>query len=613
MCGVVGYIGDKKALPVILEGLKILEYRGYDSSGVATLEKSKLKMVKTIGKIKDLEEKLAKEKLNGSIGIGHTRWATHGKPSTINSHPHQDMSEKLVLIHNGIIENYQTLKTKLEAEGISFKSETDTEVLAQLIGFYYRQKEDMPLESAVKKALREVDGAYAIVVMSEKEPEKLVVAKKASPLCLGLGKDENYIASDALAFIKHTNKVIYLKDGEMGVVTKQKVTLFTLDNKMITPKIDKLSLDPMAIDKGEYPHYMLKEIYEQPRAIQDTIDGRISADNDQIIFKDLALSEEYFVGIKRIIIVGCGTSWHSGLVGKFFIEKFSRVPVEVDYAAEFRYRSPLVDESVLVILISQSGETADTIAAIGEAQANGAKVLSIVNVPGSTIDRDSDASIYTFAGREIGVASTKAFSTQLVVLLLFALYLGKVRSSLPEDRMKRCLENLRLVPYRIPMIFSQVDHIKALAKDFIKHHNALYLGRGVGYPIALEGALKLKEISYIHAEGYPAAEMKHGPIALIDEKMPTVVLAFKGRRYDKIMSNIMEIKARGGKIIAIASEGNTDITKKLKHVITIPDATETASAILSVIPLQLLAYYIAVEKGCPVDQPRNLAKSVTVE
>lgn len=613
MCGVVGYIGEKKALPIILEGLKLLEYRGYDSSGIASLEKNKLKIVKTIGKIQDLEEKLTGEKINGTIAVGHTRWATHGKPSTINSHPHQDMSGDLVLIHNGIIENYQTLKTKLEAEGIKFKSETDTEVLVQLIGYYYKQQEGLPLESAVKKALREVEGAYAIVVMSEKEPEKLVVAKKASPLCLGIGKDENYIASDALAFIKHTNKVVYLKDGDVGVITRNRVTLFTLDNKNVPLKIEKLSLDPMAIEKGEYPHFMLKEIYEQPRAIQDTIDGRISADNDQIVFKDLALSEDYFSNIKRIVIVGCGTSWHAGLVGKYFIEKFSRVPVEVDYAAEFRYRSPLVDDSVLVMSISQSGETADTIAAIGEAQANGAKVLSIVNVPSSTIDRDSDAVLYTYAGREIGVASTKAFTTQIVVLLLFSLFLGKIKKSLPEDRMKRCLENLRLVPYRIPMIFSQVDHIKTLAKDFIKHHNALYLGRGVGFPIALEGALKLKEISYIHAEGYPAAEMKHGPIALIDENMPTVVLAFKGRRYDKIISNIMEIKARGGKVIAIASEGNNDITKKLKHVITIPDATETASAILSVIPLQLLAYYIAVEKGCPVDQPRNLAKSVTVE
>ncbi len=613
MCGVVGYIGNKHGLPIIMEGLKMLEYRGYDSSGIAVLEKNKLQIVKTVGKIQALEDKLKKLTFKGTTCIGHTRWATHGKPSTENSHPHQDASGKIALIHNGIIENYHVIKAKLEKEGIVFKSETDTEVLAQLIGFYYNKKDDLPLESAVKKALREVEGAYAIIVISEKEPDKLVVAKKASPLCLGVGKDEMFIASDAIAFVRHTNKAIYLKDEEIGILTRKNVTIVNLQNKIITPKIVTLSLDPTDIEKGEFAHFMLKEIYEQPRAIQDTIDGRISPDNDDVIFKDLNISEEFLLDVNRIVIVACGTSWHAGLVGKYYIEKFARISVEVDYAAEFRYRSPIVDDKTLVISISQSGETADTIAAIGEAQAQGSKVLSIVNVPGSTIDRDSDWTLYTYAGREIGVASTKAFTTQLVLLLLFSMYLGKLRSALPVDRMKKVLENLRIVPYQIPKIFSQIEYIKQIAKDFTKHHNALYLGRGVGFPIALEGALKLKEISYIHAEGYPAAEMKHGPIALIDENMPTVVLAFKGRRYEKVISNIMEIKARGGKVIAIATEGDRDIQLKLKHVLTIPETSESSSAILAVVPLQLLAYYIAVAKGCPVDQPRNLAKSVTVE
>jgi glucosamine--fructose-6-phosphate aminotransferase (isomerizing) len=611
MCGIVGYIGKKEALPIIIDGLKLLEYRGYDSAGIAVQHGHTLQVVKTVGKIAELEKELKKSKVEGTTGIGHTRWATHGRPSTANSHPHQDAAETLVLVHNGIIENYHVLKLKLEEKGIKFRSETDTEVLIQLIGIYYAQNQN--LEEAVRNSLNEVEGTYGIAVYAKADPHTIIVAKKASPLCLGLGNHEVFISSDAIAFIRHTKKAVYLKDEEMAVVTAKGVEIKTIKNKPVTLKVTELSLDPADIEKGEYPHYMLKEIFEQPRAIQDTIDGRISEDNTDVLFKNLKLTDEYFLQINRIVIAACGTSWHAALIGEYALEKFARIPVETEYAAEFRYRTPIVDERTLVITISQSGETADTLAAIGEAQAQGAKVLSIVNVPGSTIDRDSDAVLYTYAGREIGVASTKAFTTQLVVLTLFAGYLGKLRRNFPEEKMKMLLEGLRKLPNQLPKIFTQTEHIKKIAKKFCNHTNALYLGRGVGFPIALEGALKLKEISYIHAEGYPAAEMKHGPIALIDENMPTVVLAFKGRRYEKILGNIQEVKARKGKIIAVVTEGSEDLKDIADEIITIPFATETLSAILSVVPLQLLAYYIAVEKGCSVDQPRNLAKSVTVE
>ncbi len=612
MCGIVGYIGDPgRSLELTVNGLKLLEYRGYDSAGVAVKDAEQVTVVKTIGKISALEEKLKGQKLSGSICIGHTRWATHGVPSTENSHPHQDDARQITLVHNGIIENFTTLKIKLEEEGIVFRSETDTEVLAQLIGLYYRQ--DGPLEEAVSLALQNVEGAYAIAVISAKENGKIVVAKNSSPLCVGLGKNEVFLASDAIPFIKYTNKAVYLQDQQVGIITKEGLKLRNLSGKEVSYETKELSLNPEDIDKGEFEHYMLKEIFEQPRAIQDTIDGRISAANDEVIFKELEEHREYLANVKRIIIAACGTSWHAGLDGEYFLEKYARIPVEVEYAAEFRYRDPILDEKTLVITISQSGETADTLAAIGEAQSCGAKVLSIVNVPNSTIDRDSDIVLYTYAGREIGVASTKAFTTQIVVLLLFSIYMGQLRHAITEEKTIAMLDRLRKIPNQITKIFSQIEHIKDLAKKMAKRHNVLYLGRGVGYPIALEGALKLKEISYIHAEGYPAAEMKHGPIALIDENMPTVVLAFRGRRYEKVMSNIMEIKARGGKVIAIATEGNKDIHQKLKHIIEIPETSESLSTILAVIPLQLLAYYIAVEKGCSVDQPRNLAKSVTVE
>jgi glucosamine--fructose-6-phosphate aminotransferase (isomerizing) len=568
----------------------------------------KIAVVKAVGKINDLEKKL-KSPPKGKCAIGHTRWATHGRPSLENCHPLTAASGRIVLVHNGIIENFTVLKNQLLAEGVAFQTETDTEVLVALVGKYYTGD----LAEAVLQALREVEGTFAIAVLAQDRPNEIVVAKRAAPLCIGLGKDENFIGSDAISFIKHTNKVIYLKDEELAVLTARSVKVRNLRGKKVNSKVQTLSLDPASIEKGEYPHYMLKEIYEQPHAVQDTLDGRISPQNDEVIFKELDKYKEYLSGVNKIFIVACGTSWHAGLVAEYLLERYARLSVEVDYAAEFRYRYPVLDKKTLVLTISQSGETADTIAAIGEAQSLGAKVLSIVNVPSSTIARNSNMVIYTYAGREIGVASTKAFTTQLVVLSLLTVYLGLLRRTLPADQAAAMLQDLKRVPNELAKVFTEVDNIRRIARAFHKHSNALYLGRGVGFPIALEGALKLKEISYIHAEGYSAAEMKHGPIALIDENMPTVVLAFKGRRYEKILGNIMEVKARKGKLIAIASASNDDITRVADEVIRIPDATESISAILAVVPLQILAYYIAVEKGCSVDQPRNLAKSVTVE
>ncbi|GBR74766.1 glutamine--fructose-6-phosphate aminotransferase [Candidatus Termititenax aidoneus] len=608
MCGIVGYLGKKDALPLVVDGLKYLEYRGYDSAGVAVHTGREIEVVRAVGKINDLEQKL-KNPPRGKCAIGHTRWATHGRPSLENCHPLATTDGRIVLVHNGIIENFNVLKNQLLAEGVAFQTETDTEVLVALIGKYYTGN----LAEAVLQALREVEGTFAIAVLAQDKPDEIVAAKRAAPLCLGLGKDENFIGSDAISFIKHTNKVIYLKDGEIAVLTAKSVEIRNLRGKKVNPKTQTLSLDPTSIEKGEYPHYMLKEIYEQPHAVQDTLDGRISPQNDEVIFKELEKYREYLSGVNKVFIVACGTSWHAGLVAEYLLERYARLSVEVDYAAEFRYRYPVLDNKTLVLTISQSGETADTIAAIGEAQSLGAKVLSIVNVPSSTIARNSNMVIYTYAGREIGVASTKAFTTQLVVLSLLTVYLGLLRRNLPADQAAVMLQDLKRVPNEISKIFTEVDNIKRIARAFHKHSNALYLGRGVGFPIALEGALKLKEISYIHAEGYSAAEMKHGPIALIDENMPTVVLAFKGRRYEKILGNIMEVKARKGKLIAVASASNDDITRVADEVIRIPDATESISAILAVVPLQILAYYIAVEKGCSVDQPRNLAKSVTVE
>jgi len=609
MCGIAGYIGTKKALPNILEGLKRLEYRGYDSSGIASIGNGKVQVIKTEGKINNLDKELEKISVEGTVGIGHTRWATHGIPSVVNSHPHLDASGKIAMIHNGIIENFSEIKLKLEDKGIVFKTDTDSESLVQLIGYYYKDS----LLQAVQKALKDIEGAYAIAVICEDEPDQIVVARKFSPLVIGIGDGEYFIGSDSNAFLKYTNKVVFLADDETALLKRDGVTFYNSDKKEIKKETSTLSLSSVDIEKGEYEHFMLKEIYEQPRAIQNTLESRIAPDNQEVIFTDFGLSKEYLINVKRIIIVACGTSWHSALVAEYYLEHYAEIPVEVEYAAEFRYRGAPLGVGDLVIAISQSGETADTLAAIGEAQAKGAKVLSIVNVEGSTIARDSDAVLYTYAGPEIGVASTKAFTTQLVVLLLFTVYLGNVRHTISRDKTIDILSRLRRVPTKIQKIFKSVDLIEKIAEQFKDSKNALYLGRGVGFPIGLEGALKLKEISYIHAEGYPAAEMKHGPIALIDENMPVVFLAFKGRRYEKIIGNIMEVKARKGKVIAIASEGNTDIKDKVDEVVYITDTTEFISSILAVIPLQILAYYIAVKKGCSVDQPRNLAKSVTVE
>lgn len=607
MSSIVGYLGKKDALPVIIEGLKHLEYRGNDSSGVAIMDKGAVEISKAVGKVNSLAEKLEKNPLKGKLGIGHMRFATHGLPNLVNCHPHTSADGKIILVHNGIIENYNVLKNRMQEDGLVFHSETDTEVLANLINKHY--KDD--LEKAVRAALNEVTGTYALAVITKDQPDKIVIAKKISPLCVGFGDGESFISSDAVAFIKYTNKVVYLKDGEIGVLTAKGLELKDLQGKKVNYKTIELALDPASQEKGEYPHYMLKEIYEQPRAVQNALEGRIQ--NDTVVFTELEKHQEYLNEINRIIIVACGTSWHAGLVAKYILEKHAHIPVEVDYAAEFRYRYPVLDAKTLVITISQSGETADTMAAIGEAQALGAKVLSIVNVPGSAIARDSDMVLYTYAGPEIGVASTKVFTNQLVVLCLLTVYLGCLRRSMPVEYAQTMLKNLKCLPNEITKIFKEVENIKKIAKNFQKHSNAIYLGRGVGFPIALEGALKLKEISYVHAEGYPAAEVKHGPIALVDENMPVVVLAFKGRRYEKILGNIMEIKTRKGKLIAVASESNNDISKVTDEVIRIPDATESISAILAVVPLQILAYYIAVEKGCEVDNPRNLAKSVTVE
>ncbi len=612
MCGIFGYIGNNQdAVPMIIEGLRRLEYRGYDSAGVVVLNKEGIHINKCTGKVADLECLYKKDPIKGPIALGHTRWATHGGVTEMNSHPHTDQSGDIAIIHNGIIENYDIIKRSLQDKGHVFKSETDTEVLAHLIGTYYAKIND--IYEAVRQALKDVEGAYAIGVICKKEPDKIIVAKKHSPLVVGVGEHEVFIASDAPAFIKHTNKVVYMEDYEIGVLTRDSVKFTDPDGVEKKKQIAELTFDSEQIEKGEYPHFMLKEIFEQPYAIQDTLQGRISKTLDGITFDEMKLTDQDLLNVEQITFVSCGTSWHAALVGEYFIERYAKVPTVVEYAAEFRYREPLVSEKNLVIAISQSGETADTLAAIAEAKSRKSKVLAICNVEGSSIVRESDAVIYTYAGPEIGVASTKAFTTQLVVLYLFSIYLGLLRKTLTKDKAREMIEQLRQLPNKIQQVLGKSDAIRQIAMKYVQKKNALYLGRGVGFPIALEGALKLKEISYVHAEGYSAAEMKHGPIALIDNEMPTVVLAFRGRRYDKIIGNIMEVKARHGKVIGIATEGNEDLADKVDDIIYIPHTTEMLSSLLASIPLQLFAYYIAVAKGCNVDQPRNLAKSVTVE
>ncbi|MDD5382256.1 MAG: glutamine--fructose-6-phosphate transaminase (isomerizing) [Candidatus Margulisbacteria bacterium] len=609
MCGIFGYIGDKEALPFLLEGLKKLEYRGYDSAGVATLDKGKVFISKCLGKIVDLEELLRQKPIGGAIGIGHTRWATHGRPSHINSHPHEDCSGKIVVVHNGIIENYLELRRALADNGHKFTSTTDTEVIAHLI----EDNMDGSLLKAVSKALSQVKGSYAIAVISEHEPGKIVIARHGSPLIVGFGEKESFVSSDIPAMLKYTGRIVHLENGEIGEITDKKFRAFNLDGRAVNKKVELVSWDPESAEKGGYSHFMLKEIHEQPNAIRKTIAGRIEAESHKIHFDELNLTDEEIRNVNRVVFTACGTSWHAGLVGEYLFEQYAKLPAEVEYAAEFRYRHPIIDEKTLVIAITQSGETADTLGAVWEAKAQNAKVISICNVVGSSIARESHGVVYTNAGPEIGVASTKAFTTQLTVIYLLAILFGKRRGVISDSEAVKLIGDLIELPQKIEEALREEKVIEKIAEKLGKVTNALYLGRGKGFPIALEGALKLKEVSYIHAEGYPAAEMKHGPIALIDKKMPVVVLALAGRRYDKILGNVEEVKARGGIVIAIASDRDSALTEKADELIIIPKTSEALSPILAVVPLQLLAYYIAVKRGCHVDQPRNLAKSVTVE
>lgn len=611
MCGIVAYVGDRTAYPIIVKGLQRLEYRGYDSAGIALIN-GKTNVYKCKGKVKDLEL-LSKDKdISGSIGMGHTRWATHGEPSDVNAHPHKSMNGKFYVVHNGIIENYSHLRKELQSRGYRFESETDTEILSNLIeNIYFEQK--VSAELAVRLALTKVVGAYGLVISCEDEPGKLIAARKGSPLVIGVGENEYFLASDATPIIEYTDKVIYLNDEEVAVITRESLDLKDLFNDSKTPDIKKIELSIENIDKGEYEHFMLKEIHEQPFTIQETFRGRIAMDESKIFLGGILDVMPQLIKAKRIVIVACGTSWHAGLVGEYLFEQYARIPVEVEYASEFRYRDPIIDSDDLVIAISQSGETADTLAAIRRVRESGATILGICNVAGSSISRETDAGVYTHAGIEIGVASTKAFTSQITVLTMMALLLGNKRKALSADDYKLLIHELTLVPRKIKEILAEEDKIAEIAAAYKDVSNALYMGRGLLFPVALEGALKLKEISYIHAEGYPAAEMKHGPIALIDENMPVFALAINDQSYEKMVSNIQEVKARKGKVIAVVTRGDKTIKGMVDHVIEIPDCHELVSPMLSIIPMQILAYHIAVLRGCNVDQPRNLAKSVTVE
>ncbi len=611
MCGIVGYIGHREAYPVVINGLKRLEYRGYDSAGVCIVDKEPV-IYKRKGKVAELESFIANKNLVGRIGIGHTRWATHGEPNDANAHPHISMNGKFILIHNGIIENYNTLKCRLEKRGYAFASETDTEVLVNLIEYIYL-KGNVSAEIAVRLALIKVVGAYGIVVVCRDEPNTLIAARKGSPLVIGVGENEYFVASDATPIIEYTNSVVFLNDNDVAIIRKGELTLKTITNEALTPNVQVLDLDIEEIEKNGYDHFMLKEIFEQPRSITDTFRGRISSDKSEVHLGGLYHVLPQIVNAKRIILIGCGTSWHAALVGEYLIEEFARIPVEVEYASEFRYRNPIIYKDDVVIAISQSGETADTLAAIRLAKEAGALVLGICNVVGSSIPRETHAGVYTHAGPEIGVASTKAFTAQVTVLTMMAMLIGRKREIISTNRFNELIGELLQVPQKIEKILVTNDHVKRIAEVFKDASNFLYLGRGYFFPVALEGALKLKEISYIHAEGYPAAEMKHGPIALIDDKMPVVVIAAKDSSYEKVVSNVQEVKARKGVVIAIVTEGDTVIRGMADHVIEIPKAGEIAESLLAVVPLQLLAYHIALMRDCNVDQPRNLAKSVTVE
>ncbi|MHC5309738.1 glutamine--fructose-6-phosphate transaminase (isomerizing) [Myroides sp. LJL116] len=614
MCGIVGYIGHRQAYPVIIKGLTRLEYRGYDSAGLAVFDGDKINLCKTKGKVADLEQKCSDQIKNGTVGIGHTRWATHGVPNDINSHPHFSNSGELVLIHNGIIENYDSLKQELIKRGYVFHSETDTEVLINLIEDV-QKTQDVKLGKAVQIALNQVVGAYAIAVMDIKKPDEIIAARLGSPLAIGIGDNEYFITSDASPFIEYTNNAIYLEDEEMAIIRLHKPLIIRKikDDSLVDHYVQELQLNLEQIEKNGYEHFMLKEIFEQPEVIKDTFRGRLLADKGIVKMAGIEDNIEKFLNAKRIIIVACGTSWHAGLVAEYIIEEFARIPVEVEYASEFRYRNPIINSDDVIIAISQSGETADTLAAIKLAKNRGAFVFGVCNVVGSSISRETHAGAYTHAGPEIGVASTKAFTTQITILTLIALRLAKAKGTLANSEYLKYLHELELIPERVEEALTQNEAILEISKVYKNSNNCLYLGRGYNYPVALEGALKLKEISYIHAEGYPAAEMKHGPIALIDEHMPVIVIAPDQLHYDKVVSNIQEIKARNGKIIAVVTKGDTQVRNLADHVIEVPGISEALTPILATIPLQLLSYHIAVLRECNVDQPRNLAKSVTVE
>jgi len=614
MCGIVGYIGNREAYPILIKGLQRLEYRGYDSAGVAMINgKGHLNVFKRKGKVSELVAFAKEQDLSGTVGIGHTRWATHGEPNDVNSHPHYSQSKNLVIIHNGIIENYASIKEGLKKRGHSFLSQTDTEVLAHLIEDV-QQHEQMKLGHAVQAALKQVIGAYAIVVMDKNDPDTMVAAKKGSPMVIGIGHDDFFIASDASPIVEYTKNVVYLEDEQVAIIRKgQELKIRNLKDKEITPYVQKLTIELESIEKGGYDHFMLKEIYEQPRSVKDSMRGRLKANAGEIKMGGIVDHEKKFEKAKRIIFVACGTSWHACLVGEYLFEELARVPVEVEYASEFRYRNPIIYPDDIVIAVSQSGETADTLAAVEMAKSKGATVLGVCNVVGSSIARATHGGSYTHAGPEIGVASTKAFTAQVTVLTLMALHMARVRGTLSETRYRQLLYEMEAIPSKIEDVLKLNDKLKQIAFTYKDSTNALYLGRGVSFPVALEGALKLKEISYIHAEGYPAAEMKHGPIALIDEEMPVFVIATQGPNYEKVVSNIQEVKARRGRIIAVVSSGDKEVTAMADHAVEIPHTDELLVPLIAVVPLQLLSYHVAVMRGCNVDQPRNLAKSVTVE
>ena len=624
MCGIVGYVGKKSVVPVIIEGLRRLEYRGYDSAGIAVCGNGEgLEIRRAEGKLRNLEEAIRQKPLAGTYGIGHTRWATHGRPTEENAHPHRDCTGKIVVVHNGIVENYLSLKKKLTGEGHKFTTETDTEIIAHLIEKYSKAAVNggrISLEDAVRQTIKQLSGVFAIAVISTEEPNKIVAARNGPPAVIGLGDKEYFVASDVPAILHHTRDIFFLADGDMAVVTPDGVQLTDFDGQPVQRKVQHVTWDPIMAEKGGFKHFMLKEIYEQPRAVRDTTLGRVSQDSGHIFLDQMEISEAEFRAAAKINIIACGTSWHAGQAGKFMIESLARVPVEVDYASEWRYRNPIVEPNTITLVISQSGETADTIAAQREAKAKGSKTLAICNVVGSMITREAAGTIYTHAGPEIGVASTKAFTAQLTALYIFAMYLAQVRGVMAGEQARTAMLELTRIPAKLETLLTHDEACDELAKRYQKVHDFLFLGRGIHYPIALEGALKLKEISYIHAEGYPAGEMKHGPNALIDARLPVVVLATKDPqdarsmiRYEKTLSNVKEVTARDGKVIAIAIEGDDQIAESVDHVICVPPAPELLLPILEIVPLQLLAYYMAVDRGCDVDQPRNLAKSVTVE